>query len=281
MICYSNKKICISAESNTEGMEYMERNTNAVISTNKLCKSYMNGEVPQHVIKNMDIQIFYKDFTVFMGPSGSGKSTLLHILSGMDSASMGEVYFKDTNFSKYSERQLAQFRKKNCGFVFQQVCLIGSMSLMDNVLVSGLLANRNKKQVAEKGRELFAEVGLTEKEWGKYPSQISGGQMGRAGIVRALINNPEVVFADEPTGALDSASGKAVLDLLTEFNRKGQTTIMVTHDLKSALRGNRILYLRDGRINGECALGAYQGEDEPGVEERKEKLFHFLEEMGW
>ena len=89
----------------------MERNTNAVISTNKLCKSYMNGEVPQHVIKNMDIQIFYKDFTVFMGPSGSGKSTLLHILSGMDRASMGEVYFKDTNFSKYSEKQLAQFRK--------------------------------------------------------------------------------------------------------------------------------------------------------------------------
>lgn len=262
-------------------MEYMERNTNAVISTNKLCKSYMNGEVPQHVIKNMDIQIFYKDFTVFMGPSGSGKSTLLHILSGMDSASMGEVYFKDTNFTKYSERQLAQFRKKNCGFVFQQVCLIGSMNLMDNVLVSGLLANRNKKQVAEKGRKLFAEVGLTEKEWGKYPSQISGGQMGRAGIVRALINNPEVIFADEPTGALDSASGKAVLDLLTEFNRKGQTTIMVTHDLKSALRGNRILYLRDGRINGECALGAYRGEDEPVSEERKEKLFHFLEEMGW
>lgn len=105
--------------------------------------------------------------------------------------------------------------------------------------------------------------------------------MGRAGIVRALINNPEVVFADEPTGALDSASGKAVLDLLTEFNRKGQTTIMVTHDLKSALRGNRILYLRDGRINGECSLGAYQGENEPGFEERKEKLLHFLEEMGW
>ena len=132
-------------------MEYMERNANAVISTNKLCKSYTNGEVPQHVIKNMDIQIYYKDFTVFMGASGSGKSTLLHILSGMDRASMGEVYFKDTNFSKYSEKQLAQFRKKNCGFVFQQVCLIGSMSLMDNVLVSGLLVEKNKKQVAERG----------------------------------------------------------------------------------------------------------------------------------
>ncbi len=255
----------------------MYQSNTAVISTNKLCKTYMNGEVPQHVIKNMDVQIFPGDFTVFMGPSGSGKSTLLHILSGMDSASMGEVCFKGTNLTKYSERKLAQFRKKNCGFVFQQICLIGSMSLMDNVLVSGLLVDRNRKRVVERGRKLFAEVGLTEKEWAKYPSQISGGQMGRAGIVRALINNPEVIFADEPTGALDSASGRAVLDLLTTFNQRGQTTIMVTHDLKSALRGNRILYLKDGRINGEFVMGTYQGKSE----ERKERLICFLEEMGW
>ena len=151
------------------------------------------------------------------------------------------------------------------------------MNLMDNVLVSGLLVGKNKKQIIQRGKELFMEVGLTQKEWVKYPSQISGGQMGRVGIVRALINNPEVVFADEPTGALDSASGKAVLDLLTEFNHRGQTIIMVTHDLKSALRGNRILYLKDGRIDGECVLGAYEGE----TEERKEKLIYFLERMGW
>lgn len=255
----------------------MQNNTAAVISTRKLCKTYTSGEVPQHVIKNMDIEIFQKDFTVFMGASGSGKSTLLHVLSGMDRASMGEVYFEGTNFTKYSERKLAQFRRKNCGFVFQQICLISSMSLMDNVLVSGLLADKNKKRVAERGRRLFAEVGLTEREWAKYPAQLSGGQMGRAGLVRALINNPEVVFADEPTGALDSASGKAVLDLLTAFNQRGQTIIMVTHDLRSALRGSRVLYLRDGRIDGELLLGTYQGESE----ERKERLICFLEEMGW
>lgn len=254
----------------------MEKCSDIVIDTKKLCKSYINGEVQQYVIKNMDIQIFNMDFTVFMGPSGSGKSTLLHILSGMDRASMGEIYFKGTNFTKYSEKQLAQFRKLNCGYVFQQIHLINSMNLMDNVLISGLLAEKNKKKVLNRGRELFLEVGLTEKEWKKYPSQISGGQMGRAGIVRALINNPEVVFADEPTGALDSSSGKAVLDLLTKFNHEGQTIIMVTHDLKSALRGNRILYLKDGRINGECILGTYKGE-----EERKDRLIHFLEEMGW
>lgn len=255
----------------------MQNNTAAVISTRKLCKTYTSGEVPQHVIKNMDIEIYQKDFTVFMGASGSGKSTLLHVLSGMDRASMGEVYFKGTNFTKYSERKLAQFRRKNCGFVFQQICLISSMSLMDNVLVGGLLADKNKKRVAERGRRLFAEVGLTEREWTKYPAQLSGGQMGRAGLVRALINNPEVVFADEPTGALDSASGKAVLDLLTAFSQRGQTIIMVTHDLRSALRGSRVLYLRDGRIDGELLLGTYQGESE----ERKERLICFLEEMGW
>lgn len=255
----------------------MEKCSDIVINTKKLCKSYINGEVQQYVIKNMDIQIFNMEFTVFMGPSGSGKSTLLHILSGMDRASMGEIYFKGTNFTKYSEKQLAQFRKVNCGYVFQQIHLINSMNLMDNVLISGLLAEKNKKKILNRGRELFLEVGLTEKEWKKYPSQISGGQMGRAGIVRALINNPEVVFADEPTGALDSTSGKAVLDLLTKFNHEGQTIIMVTHDLKSALRGNRILYLKDGRISGECILGTYKGESE----ERKDRLIHFLEDMRW
>ena len=255
----------------------MEKAKEIVINTKKLCKSYSNGELQQHIIKNMDIQIYSMDFTVFMGPSGSGKSTLLHLLSGMDKVSMGEIYFKGTNFTKYSEKQLAHFRKINCGYIFQQIHLIDSMNLMDNVLISGLLAEKNKKKIIERGKKLFEEVGLTDKEWKKYRSQISGGQMGRAGIVRALINNPEVVFADEPTGALDSTSGKAVLDLLTKFNSKGQTIIMVTHDLKSALRGNRILYLKDGRISGECMLGTYMGESE----ERKDRLIHFLEEMGW
>lgn len=255
----------------------MEEDKDIVIDTKKLCKSYINGEIQQHVIKNLDIQIFDRDFTVFMGPSGSGKSTLLHILSGMDRATMGDIYFKGSNFTKYSEKKLSKFRRCNCGYVFQQIYLINSMNLMDNVLISGLLVSKNKKKIVDDGKRLFTDVGLTEKEWVKYPSQISGGQMGRVGIVRALINNPEIVFADEPTGALDSTSGKAVLDLLSEYNGKGQTTIMVTHDLKSALRGNRILYLKDGRINGECLLGTYEGE----IEERKEKLIYFLEKMGW
>ena len=254
-----------------------QRSSTILIETRKLCKSYTNGAVGQYVIKNMDLQIYDRDFTVIMGPSGSGKSTLLHIMSGMDRAGMGEVFFKGTNLTKYTERKLARFRRKNCGYVFQQVHLIPGMNLMDNVLISGLLVDKNRKRVLACGKKLFAEVGLSEREWTKYPSQVSGGQLGRAGIVRALINQPEVVYADEPTGALDSASGRAVLDLLTGFHQKGQSIIMVTHDLRSALRGNRILYLRDGRIDGECILGACTGESE----QRKERLIHFLEEMGW
>ena len=255
----------------------MEKRSDVIIHTKKMCKGYANGEIHQYVIKNMDIQIYNRDFTVFMGPSGSGKSTLLHVLSGMDKAGMGEVYFDNTDFTKYSEKQMTQFRRESCGFVFQQTYLINSMSLMDNVLISGLLIEKNKKKVMERGKKLFYDVGLTEKEWSKYPTQVSGGQIVRAGIVRALINNPKIVFADEPTGALDSVSGRAVLDILTSFNRAGQTIIMVTHDLTSALRGNRILYLKDGRISGECILEDYKDE----TEGRRDKVICFLEEMGW
>lgn len=227
----------------------MDKSIDVVINTKKLCKSYINGEVQQHVIKNMDIQLFNRDFTVFMGPSGSGKSTLLHMLSGMDRASMGEIYFKGTNFTKYSEKQLAQFRRINCGYVFQQIYLINSMNLMDNVLVSGLLVGKNKKQIVQRGKELFMEVGLTQKEWVKYPSQISGGQMGRVGIVRALINNPEVVFADEPTGNLDSHTGAEIMSLLQRINKeRGQTIIMVTHSPEAAKSSNRVITVSDGLL---------------------------------
>ena len=254
-------------------------NSNIIIEAKKLCKQYINGENQQYVIKNMDIQIFDKDFTVFMGPSGSGKSTLMQVLSGMDRASIGEIYFRNMNFSKYSEEELSEFRKLHCGYVFQQIHLINNMSLMDNVLISGLLVQKNKKNLLERAKKLFNDVGLTEQEWKKYPTQISGGQLGRTGIVRALINNPDIIFADEPTGALDSKSGRAVLDILTKINNEGQSIIMVTHDLKSALRGNRILYLKDGRIIGECILEKYKNDLD--LDERKDKLIYFLEEMGW
>lgn len=251
--------------------------TNTILSTDKLCKTFSNGGVQQHVLKNLDFAMETGGFTVIMGSSGAGKSTLLYALSGMDKPTLGEIRFAGEVITQYSNDQLAVFRRKHCGFVFQQVFLMDSMSVLDNVLACGLLVSKNKKALTDRAKQLLRQVGLEEEAWDKFPSQLSGGEAQRAGIVRALINKPEIVFADEPTGALNSASSRAVLDLLTEVNENGQSIIMVTHDLKSARRGSRILYLRDGVICGECKLGRYVS----GDRERHDKLNRFLQEMGW
>lgn len=250
---------------------------NVIISTNKLCKTFSNGGMQQHVLKNLDIEIYQGDFTVIMGSSGAGKSTLLYALSGMDKPTLGSIKFEENEISKLSNDKLAIFRRLNCGFIFQQMFLMDNMSILDNILVSGLLISSDRKAIAERAKGLLTQVGLTEIIWSKFPSQLSGGEVQRAAIVRALINNPKVVFADEPTGALNSSAGQAALDVLTEVNRSGQSIIMVTHDLKSARRGNRILYMRDGAIQGVCDLGSYVS----GDKERHNKLQGFLNEMGW
>lgn len=249
-----------------------------VISTQKLCKTFSRGGHQQHVLKNLDLHIIEGDFTVIMGSSGSGKSTLLYALSGMDKPTLGEIHFGERNISKLSSDQLAVFRRDHCGFVFQHIYLLDNMSVLDNVLASGLLLSHNKKKIIEKAKQLLSRVGLDEGAWGKFPSQLSGGEAQRAGIVRALINEPRIVFADEPTGALNSASSSSVLDILTEVNGSGQTIVMVTHDIKTALRGSRILYLRDGVVCGELRLAPYGTDNEAG---RQAQLNAFLAGMGW
>ncbi|HBU11970.1 MAG TPA: ABC transporter ATP-binding protein [Clostridiales bacterium] len=250
---------------------------NAILTTNKLCKTFSSGGLQQHVLKNLDLEIYEGDFTVIMGPSGAGKSTLLYALSGMDKPTLGEIHFSGREISNLSNDKLAVFRRDNCGFVFQQMYLLDNMSVLDNILACGLLVNKNKKAVAQKSKDLLARLNLDEVVWRKFPAQISGGEAQRAGIARALVNNPKIVFADEPTGALNSANGEAVLDALTEVNNRGQSIVMVTHDMKSARRGGRILYLQDGVIRGECLLGKYIS----GDAERHNKLSAFLSEMGW
>lgn len=250
---------------------------NVVLSTSKLCKTFSSGGMQQHVLKNLDIEIFEGDFTVIMGSSGAGKSTLLYALSGMDKPTLGSIKFLNKEIAKLSNDKLAVFRRLNCGFVFQQMFLLDNMSILDNILASGLLISNDRKTITAKAKELLTQVGLDETIWRKFPTQLSGGEAQRAAIVRALINQPKVVFADEPTGSLNSAAGKAALDVLSEVNSRGQNVIMVTHDLKSARRGNRILYMRDGVIHGICDLGKYIS----GDRERHNKLQAFLNEMGW
>lgn len=250
---------------------------NIILKTEQLSKSFSNGGTMQHVLKNIDLTLYQGDFTVIMGASGAGKSTLLYALSGMDTPSLGSITFGDNVITDLTPDGLAVFRRRHCGFVFQQIYLVDGMSVMDNVLSAGLLMSKDKKAVVQRAKNLFAAVDISEETQRKFPSQLSGGEAQRAGIVRALINNPEILFADEPTGALNSKTGLDVLNTLTKFNEQGQSVVMVTHDMRSARRGNRILYLRDGVILGECDLGHYI----PGDKARHEKLSGFLTEMGW
>ncbi|MCL2425801.1 MAG: ABC transporter ATP-binding protein, partial [Oscillospiraceae bacterium] len=190
---------------------------------------------------------------------------------------LGQVTFAGQDISRYSNDKLAIFRRDNCGFVFQQMYLLDNMSILDNIMAAGLLVNKNRKQVAKRAKSLLGEFNLDENTWRKFPAQVSGGEAQRAAIARALINSPPIVFADEPTGALNSTNGDAVLDALTDININGQSVVMVTHEIKSALRGNRIIYLSDGGIQGELKLDAFTKNNT----ERRERVKTFLAEMGW
>lgn len=254
------------------------KNNRSIIKTEKLCKSFSNGGRQQHVIKNLDLEIREGDFTIIMGASGSGKSTLLYALSGMDKPSMGKVFFGDKEIQDFSNDELAVFRRGNCGFVFQSIYLLENQTVLDNVLTGALIVQKNSQELVKKAKELLKKSGIKEEMWNKYPNQLSGGEAQRVGIVRAVINDPKILFADEPTGQLNSASGQDVLDIFTDVHKNGQSIVMVTHDLKTALRGTRVLYLRDGGVVGDFDMKPY-GTD--NIKERRSKLTAFLEEMGW
>lgn len=248
-----------------------------VLKATDLCKTFSNESVQQHVLKNLNLEIRKGDFTVIMGDSGAGKSTLLYSLSGMDRPSLGSITYGNEEISDYSNDKLAVFRRRHCGFVFQQNYLNDTMSVMDNIIVSGLLKSKNKKEIAERAKKLLLQVGLDDKCFGKFPNQLSGGEKQRVALVRSVINEPEILFADEPTGALNSQNTTAVLDVLTDMNKRGQSIVMVTHTIAAAERGNRILYLRDGVICDEITLDPYDGENR----ERHKQLRDFLGNMGW
>ena len=255
----------------------MSNKKEIIIKATKLKKSFITGDTEQTIFENLDLNIYRGDFTVIMGSSGAGKSTLMYSLSGMDRPSSGEVVWNDKTITSLSDDRLAIFRRKNCGFVFQQIYLLDKMSLMDNVLTASALSGASKKDSVKYAKELFELVHIPEIIRKKFPSQVSGGEAQRAGIVRAVINKPEILFADEPTGALNSNNSTAVLDVFTKLHNDGQSIILVTHDKKTALRGNRVLYVKDGMIYGECDLGVYTNESK----DREAKLNNFLTEMGW
>lgn len=208
-----------------------------ILTAKDLCKTFSNGKLQQHVLKNLNLEINRGDFAVIMGSSGSGKSTLLYALSGMDRPTLGSVSCMGEEITKFSNDKLAVFRRNHCGFVFQQNYLNDTMSVLDNIMVSGILADKNRRKIAEKAKELLDKVDIHKEAWDKFPTQLSGGEQQRVAVVRGIINSPAILFADEPTGALNSRNTEHVLDVLTALNREGQTIVMVTHDMRCARRG--------------------------------------------
>ena len=265
---------------------------NVILTAKDLSKTFSNASQQQHVLKNLNLDIYRGDFTVIMGNSGSGKSTLLYALSGMDRPSLGTITYKgtgtETEISKFTNDQLAKFRRNHCGFVFQQNYLNDSMSALDNVMVSGLLLTKDRKALAARAQSLLEKVEIGKDDWNKFPAQMSGGMQQRVAVVRGVINKPEILFADEPTGALNSQNTNNVLEILSGLNNEGQSIVMVTHTVRAAERGNRILYLADGVIVDEIDLGPFLGDykDETNphlaqAQERHRKLKDFLAAMGW
>ena len=268
-----------------------------MLQIKNICKTYKTGDLVQQALDNVSLDLRDNEFVAILGPSGSGKSTLLYALSGMDRPSLGTITYHtedpdkkmkskdgDIEISTFSNDQLALFRRNHCGFVFQQNYLNDSMSALDNVMVSGLLRTKDRKALAEKAKELLMRVEIGAQDWKKF----AGGQQQRVAVVRGVINSPEVLFADEPTGALNSQNTSNVLDILSDLNQEGQSIVMVTHTVKAAERANRVIYLADGVITDEVDLGPFLGDykDEANPEkekavERHRRLKDFLSDMGW
>ncbi len=242
-----------------------------ILRTKKLQKYFGQNKV----LYDINIEINKGDFTIIMGPSGAGKSTLLYSISGMDQPTKGIVLYKNKDITKYNEKEMALLRQSEFGFVFQNSHLVSNLSLKENIIVAGY-KNKNKN-TEERCMELLEKMKLCDAK-DRLPMNASGGECSRAALARAIINKPNIIFADEPTGALNKANSLEVLDALTELNNEGETIIMVTHDPQSAIRGNRIFYIEDGQIIGEKKLAKYNPLDE---KQRTESLNLWLSELKW
>lgn len=251
-----------------------------LIESTGLNKSFCLGkDHTVSVLKNIDLNVRPGEYVSVMGPSGSGKSTLLYTLSGMEPKSSGRVVFNNRVLDDLPDKTMSRLRLTEMGFIFQQIHLLKNLNLRDNILLPGYLAKlQSRKSVNHRASELMELTGIASLA-GNNITQASGGQLQRVGICRALINEPDIVFGDEPTGALDSESTREVLDLLGRINAMGTTIFLVTHDVKVAARSERILLMRDGHIVSESSLGRYT-EREGESADREQRLSSWLRQWG-
>lgn len=222
----------------------------ALIETKNLTKIYTEGEVETPALLNADLSIEKGEFVAVMGPSGSGKSTLLHILGFLDDATSGTYHFEGREVSRYSEDEKAHIRNTKLGFVFQAFNLLARTSVLENVILPLLYSDVSEKEWEARARAAIEKVGLSHRTE-HQPSQLSGGEKQRVAIARALVNNPQIIFADEPTGNLDTASGKMVMQTLETLHQEGHTIILITHESTTAEHAERVISLKDGAVVGD------------------------------
>ena len=243
-----------------------------------VCKSFANNGGQNHVLDMVNLEVYEGDFTVIMGSSGAGKSTLLYALSVMDAPTMGSVFYKEKEITGLKEKQMAKLRAQEFGFVFQQMHLVSNLTLWENVAVPGYLKkSRSTKETRERALKLLERMNVSKAK-DRMPAQVSGGEAQRTAIARALINEPGILFADEPTGALNKHNTEEVLDLFTQIHREGQSIVLVTHDMRAAVRGNRFLYLEDGKIIGEMTMSPFE---ETESKNREKQLDAWLTSLNW
>lgn len=251
---------------------------NTILRLTDVSKRFTTGSVRTSILNHITLDIYENDFTVIMGPSGAGKSTLLYVGSGMEKSTEGSICYQKQELTKLNEKQMAKLRANDFGFVFQQANLVSNLTLEENILVAGFMKKSNNEKKVKKRAELLLEKMNVQDARHRLPSDVSGGEAQRAAVARAVINRPSILFADEPTGALNKQNTLEVLNLLGNLNKSGQSILMVTHDMHAALRGNRILYIEDGQIKGEKLLTKYMDIEDAA---REEELQKWLSSMEW
>ncbi len=247
-----------------------------ILKVQDLCKSFEDTQV----LNNINFEVEEGEFIAIMGQSGSGKSTLLYSISGMDRPTSGNIFLCDKDISMLDDEKISEVRLKQMGFIFQQSYLLKNLTIKDNIILPGFkLGKVSREQVNQNADALMLKTGINSVAENDI-KKVSGGQLQRAAICRALINQPDILFGDEPTGALNSSTSREVLDIINSINKDGKTVIIVTHDVKVAARADRVIFLMDGNIHDKLTLGKYDG-DEEKTNTREKELYEWLEEKGF
>ena len=248
------------------------------ITVSNLCKTYIVNKRQNNVLRNVNLTLEEKEMIAVMGPSGSGKTTLLYTISGMDSATAGSVKFFERELTDMSRNEISDLRLEEMGFVFQQMYMLKNLSVYDNIILPAYQSVKGRKEINAYAAKLMQKLGISEIADNDV-NEVSGGQLQRACICRSLINHPRILFADEPTGALNKQSSHEVMEELNRIHKEGTSILLVTHDMKVASRCDRVLYIEDGNIRDEMQLGAW--EDCTDIRKRERRLNEWLITLGW